>query len=103
LTEIILYGVKVCIDRDPNTNVYYLSFEYKGDKEPPLPLGEILQPDDILDRVEGYLIEKHIQHSPNYVKRMIAQLLRNAIRESGVEDWKTIDAKIVKWIRKQRK
>jgi hypothetical protein len=99
----MLYGVKVCIDHDPNTKVYYLSFEYKGDKEPPMPLDEILQPDDILSRVEEYLIEKRIQYSPTFVKGIVAQLLRNAIRESGVEDWKTIDAKIVKWIRKQHK
>jgi hypothetical protein len=37
LAEIMLYRVKVCIDHDPNTKAYYLSFEYKGDKEPRCP------------------------------------------------------------------
>lgn len=94
---------RASIDRDHNSGIYYLSLEYKKEKELPIELGEVIEPENVLQIVEDYLVENQISYSPNKIKNRIAILLRQVIRESGVEDVKTLDAKILKWQRKKRK
>jgi len=96
-------GVRVSIDRDQTTGMNYLSLEHDEEKELPMEIGEIIEPEHVLEVVESYLVYNQIIYSPNKVKNRIASLLRSAIRESGVEDVKTFDTKILKWQRTKRK
>jgi len=99
MAQVRVCGVKIQIDRDPNSGIYYLNLQYRNEEELPIHLGDEIEPKMIHDFLIGFLVKKKIRCRPKYVKNGISQILRRLFKEMGTEDQKTLDLKFFKWSR----
>jgi hypothetical protein len=103
MAEVRICRVNVQINRDPNSGMYYLHLEYGREEEIPISLGSEVEPEMVDDVISGFIEEKRIRCKRSEIKIGISQLIKRLCKEMGTEDKKTLDLKLLKWSRTQRK
>ena len=99
MAQVRICGVNVRIDRDPNSEAYYIYLEYRNEQDLPISLGREIEPEMVNDIITGFIETNKIRCKHSFIRSGICQLLQRLFKEIGTEDQKTLDLKFFKWAR----